>query len=766
MHYRLVDPKKSMPATASRAFYVAQLQKTGAVFVSNPKNQDYAVLTRKTPQAEQWFIYEHIGGDATTDGYRLTTVQIAAIPKEVKAQQMPAALDPLAPCGNPPWLVKAPAHFRIDSCDNRLWDSMSFDTTSGSKTLEGPRTIVVYKLEDEKEGKPSIAMRDDFAAGLKAIGATILSNPKNVELVVATQKTPKGEFWFVFEHHGDNDTTGTYLLTTIQVMPDPQFVQTQPMKTPLDAQPAQCGDPPWLVKQFPQYKIAGCNNVVRDSVSVDTKDGSKTIEGPRTAVTYSVTDDKKVETALGVARNYQQAFQAMGATVVSDLKRFYQVVATQKTPAGEFWYIYDHGNGNEGSTGTFTLTTVQVTAFDQEVKVQPMTAPLDTLAKCSDPAWLMKQFPQYKVDSCENRNWDVVSLDLPTGSQTVEGARTTVVYRVTDDKKSETALTVHKNYVEAFKAIGVPLLTKPDIVDDAIMTSKSPAGEFWFIYSHGSGNSESTASYSLTTVQVTPFPQIVQAQLMAQGLTPQSKPCRNPDWLVKQFSYFNISQCSWRDFDQLTLDLPSGKKTIAGRILVTDFLLADQNQTPTALYVYRNYLNALQAIGAQLVSDPKDHDRAVFDQTTPQGEFWYIYSKSTGNEESVGSYELTTVQIGGPPPKPCTLEIYGVNFDFNKASLRPDSEPVLNQVLALFTADPAYAAEVGGHTDNIGTESYNMKLSGARAAAVKTWLVAHGIAAGRITTQGYGDTRPLVPNTTDANRFKNRRVELKRQNCK
>ncbi len=129
---------------------------------------------------------------------------------------------------------------------------------------------------------------------------------------------------------------------------------------------------------------------------------------------------------------------------------------------------------------------------------------------------------------------------------------------------------------------------------------------------------------------------------------------------------------------------------------------------------------------------------------------------------------LQTAELkpGGPPPKACTIEVYGVNFDFDKSTLRPDSEAVLRAVQQLFSAAPSFSAEVGGHTDNIGKADYNMKLSDARAAAVKTWLVAHGVAADRVTSRGYGATRPLVPNDTDANRFKNRRVELRRMNCK
>ncbi len=124
------------------------------------------------------------------------------------------------------------------------------------------------------------------------------------------------------------------------------------------------------------------------------------------------------------------------------------------------------------------------------------------------------------------------------------------------------------------------------------------------------------------------------------------------------------------------------------------------------------------------------------------------------------------LHVGGPPPAACAIEVYGVNLYFDKSSLRPDSEPMLKQILALFTRNPDFTAEIGGHTDNVGTPEYNLKLSDARPASVKAWLQAHGVAPARVASHGYGDTRPLLPNTTDKKRFKNRRVELRTANCR
>jgi len=113
----------------------------------------------------------------------------------------------------------------------------------------------------------------------------------------------------------------------------------------------------------------------------------------------------------------------------------------------------------------------------------------------------------------------------------------------------------------------------------------------------------------------------------------------------------------------------------------------------------------------------------------------------------------------------CHVALYGINFDFNKATLRPDSDPTLEKVLALLKSRPDLKLEVQGHTDNVGSDDYNLKLSDARAASVVAWLVSKGIDADRLTAHGYGMRQPIADNGSDDGRAKNRRVELRKQGC-
>jgi Outer membrane protein and related peptidoglycan-associated (lipo)proteins len=78
------------------------------------------------------------------------------------------------------------------------------------------------------------------------------------------------------------------------------------------------------------------------------------------------------------------------------------------------------------------------------------------------------------------------------------------------------------------------------------------------------------------------------------------------------------------------------------------------------------------------------------------------------------------------------------------------------------TSDASLRLEVQGHTDDSGSPEHNAKLSGDRAASVKDWLTAHGIAASRLASKGYGATKPVADNHTPEGKAKNRRVELAR----
>jgi len=104
-----------------------------------------------------------------------------------------------------------------------------------------------------------------------------------------------------------------------------------------------------------------------------------------------------------------------------------------------------------------------------------------------------------------------------------------------------------------------------------------------------------------------------------------------------------------------------------------------------------------------------------------------------------------------------------VNFDFNKASLRPDALPVIDEVAGVMKSQPDLKLEVQGHTDGIGSKDYNQSLSENRAKTIVAALVAKGIDGKRLKPSGFGASKPVADNGTEEGRAQNRRVELVRQ---
>ena len=102
-----------------------------------------------------------------------------------------------------------------------------------------------------------------------------------------------------------------------------------------------------------------------------------------------------------------------------------------------------------------------------------------------------------------------------------------------------------------------------------------------------------------------------------------------------------------------------------------------------------------------------------------------------------------------------------LNFEFGKAEIKNDSLPYLDKLADTLLKAKNWTIEIQGHTDDKGSDEFNLKLSQNRADAVKNYLVSKGIVADTITAKGFGESVPLVANDSDANREKNRRVEFK-----
>ena len=142
-------------------------------------------------------------------------------------------------------------------------------------------------------------------------------------------------------------------------------------------------------------------------------------------------------------------------------------------------------------------------------------------------------------------------------------------------------------------------------------------------------------------------------------------------------------------------------------------------------------------------------------------------------------YESATVTVNPPeppPPPPAAAPVPApvpaparvvidrltihVNFDFDKSKIRKSDVAELEKATAFLKKYPDSKVVLVGHTDSVGTEKYNLKLSQRRADAVKKYLVDKGEKADRITTEGKGEAYPIADNKTDKGRFENRRVEV------
>lgn len=129
-------------------------------------------------------------------------------------------------------------------------------------------------------------------------------------------------------------------------------------------------------------------------------------------------------------------------------------------------------------------------------------------------------------------------------------------------------------------------------------------------------------------------------------------------------------------------------------------------------------------------------------------------------DQCPNTYPGVEVDEVGCPIKNQVLVLNNVHFEFDRADLLPDSRNLLTKVAKSLLDQPELRIEVAGHTDSMGSDDYNMRLSKARAASVRQYLVNQGVPAANIYSRGYGERQPVASNESDAGRAQNRRVEI------
>lgn len=251
-----------------------------------------------------------------------------------------------------------------------------------------------------------------------------------------------------------------------------------------------------------------------------------------------------------------------------------------------------------------------------------------------------------------------------------------------------------------------------------------------------------------------------------------AKGCKDHPMFTRMHNFY-IENCRHKDFDQVEFRDEKGKESkVEGKIHWARYKIKKGIKELSDLQIVRNFQNAIKKIGGVVVYEKMGSNFGyTYLKTGKEGKAYWVIVYSQGG----GKYELTVVEKAEMAQEVVAdarsllsdiqarghAAVYGILFDFDKADIKPESEPALKEIAKLLQANKELKLYVVGHTDNVGTIDYNMKLSMARAdSAVKELVTKYGIAPDRLKAYGVGSLAPVASNKTEEGRAKNRRVEL------
>jgi outer membrane protein OmpA-like peptidoglycan-associated protein len=375
----------------------------------------------------------------------------------------------------------------------------------------------------------------------------------------------------------------------------------------------------------------------------------------------------------------------------------------------------------------------------------PLLGTLDNFAAPDPPAWNSYVANDFVVVQ-GNQNVNVTKI----------GKFCRQIYRLKPGVAKMSGLEIMTNYEDALGSIGAKITnTKRADDDDIFATVTKDGAEYWLGVTESNGDTVTTR-----VLQVVPF----QSTLTA--------PSGDDYHLLGHLPRTTVGKPTKVNFDEFSFNMQDGKQKQQVKVRGFRFHIFYEYTRPlmSGLESQENYRAALRNLGAEILyEDPLPDPGEVDARLDDHGKTVWIQVTSVYAGVNVDVIEEKPFQLSIKPPQAdemkATLDKEGhialyINFDFNKATLKPDAQPIIAQVVALLKANPDLKLSIEGNTDSIGTHDYNIKLSGERAAAVVETLKAQGVDGARLTSAGFGPDKPIAANDTEVGRAKNRRVEL------
>lgn len=238
--------------------------------------------------------------------------------------------------------------------------------------------------------------------------------------------------------------------------------------------------------------------------------------------------------------------------------------------------------------------------------------------------------------------------------------------------------------------------------------------------------------------------------------------------LLTRLDGFFIEGCKEETFSSHDFNTEDGKVTVEGHWTSVSYRRPSGAPEMSGIEMIRNYVNAVEAIGGQVLSEGKYSasmrvvvgDQEVWIEVLPYGKRAYrldIIEKQAMVQQVVADADALLADLN----RIGHAVLHGILFDTDKAVIKPESGAALAEIATLLKRNPEIEAFVVGHTDMSGSVEHNLDLSSRRAAAVVDALAADpAISADRLTPRGVGPFAPVASNASEEGRTLNRRVEL------